>query len=351
MLNVLSAIPDGLLELEAPRLHERLSGPTLIHLPGRREGTLFVSVLLHGNEESGWLAMRAMLRGYAGKELPRPLSLFIGNVAAARERERFLPGQLDYNRIWEDEPALAGRAEVELPRRVLQEMEARTLFAAIDIHNTTGINPRYASVRRLDARTLQLAVLFGRTVVYFRRPKGVQVGAFSRLCPAVTVECGQSGEPSGVAHAREFVEACLQLSHLPEHPVAPHDIDLFHTVAIARVPQGLRFGFGGEGLDLRLAPDLDHLNFRELPVGTTFGWVRPGSGGSLEVHDELGGEVGERFFTLADGELRTRVPVIPALLTCRVEAIRQDCLCYLMERYGDFYAGVGAAASASQAAD
>lgn len=351
MLNVLSAVPDGLLELEAPRLHERLPGPTLIHLPGRRQGTLFVSVLLHGNEESGWLAMRALLRAYAGKELPRPLSLFIGNVAAARERERLLPGQLDYNRIWEGGPGLEGRAEAELPRRVLEEMGGRELFAAIDIHNTTGINPRYASVRRLDARTLQLAALFGRTVVYFRRPQGVQVGAFSRLCPAVTLECGQSGEPNGVAHAREFVEACLQLSRLPEHSVAPHDIDLFHTIAIARVPQRLRFGFAGEDLDLRFVPDLDHLNFRELPAGTTLAWVRPGVGRSLEVHDELGREVGERFFALADGELRTCVPVIPALLTCRVEAIRQDCLCYLLERYGDFYTGLGITAGAKQASD
>jgi hypothetical protein len=36
---------------------------------------------------------------------------------------------------------------------------------------------------------------------------------------------------------------------------------------------------------------------------------------------------------MQDGEIRTRLPVIPALLTLSVQAIRQDCLCYLMERY------------------
>lgn len=348
MLNILSFIPHGLLELEACRLHERLPGPTLIHLPGRRPERLFVSVLLHGNEASGWLALRALLRDYVDKELPRALSLFIGNIAAARARQRFLPGQPDYNRIWEGGPAVEGRAEHWLVRQVLEEMGARPVFAAIDIHNTTGLNPRYASVRRLDSRSLQLAVLFGRTVVYFRKPEGVLVGAFADLCPAVTLECGQSGEPAGVTHAREFVEACLQLAHLPEQAVAPQDIDLFHTVAIARVPPALRFGLQGDDLDLRLAPDLDHLNFRELPPGTTIGWLRAGLHAGLEVRDELGREVDRHFFALVDGEIRTRVPVIPALLTRSVEAIRQDCLCYLME---PFYVGREGAASSAHAAD
>ena len=84
MFTELHAIPDGLLELPVERLHEMLDGPTLIHLPGRHERPLFVSVLLHGNEDTGWEAMRVLLRTYAQKELPRALSLFIGNVEVCR---------------------------------------------------------------------------------------------------------------------------------------------------------------------------------------------------------------------------------------------------------------------------
>ncbi|MFQ6023742.1 MAG: M14 family metallopeptidase [Acidiferrobacterales bacterium] len=333
----MSELPDGLLRYDAPRLHERLAGPTLIHLPGRREQPLFASVLLHGNEDTGWLAVRALLHKYAGKELPRALSVFVGNVAAARTRERFLRGQPDFNRIWTGGSGLEDVPEYSMMCQVVDEMRARRVFAAVDIHNTTGINPHYASVRRLDHQFLHLATLFGRTVVYFLKPDGVQVEAFSELCPAVTVECGQPGQSRGVEHALEYVEACLHLSGLPNHPVSPHDIDLFHTVAIVKVPAHTSFGFGDNSLDIRFIDDLDRLNFRELPLDTTLGWVRPGSDARLDVHDEHGQGVNERFFSLENGEIRTVAPIIPSMLTLSAESIRQDCFCYIMERYNAFY--------------
>ena len=40
----------------------------------------------------------------------------------------------------------------------------------------------------------------------------------------------------------------------------------------------------------------------------------------------------ERYFEIRSGELRTRRPVMPSMLTMDEQVIRQDCLCYLMER-------------------
>ena len=110
-------------------------------------------------------------------------------------------------------------------------------------HNT-GINPHYACINRVDNRFLQLASLFSRTVVYFIRPLGVQSMAMSSVCPAVTRECGKPSHEYGTEHAREYLDACLHMSAIPEHPVASHDVDLFHTVAIVKVPDGVSFGFG-----------------------------------------------------------------------------------------------------------
>ncbi len=338
MLSVQDHLPPQLLELEAFRLHEALAGPTLIHLPGRRPEPLFVSVLLHGDEDTGWYAVQALLRKHHGRELPRALSIFIGNVAAGRARARFLPGQPDYNRIWEDMPGVAGLPEHRMMRRIVDDMRARRVFASVDVHNNTGINPHYACVRRMEARFLQLATLFSRTVVYFIKPNGVQTAAFSGLCPAVTVECGQSGQPHGVDHAAEYLEACLQLSAIPEHPVAPHDIDLFHSVAIVKVPAGVNFGFDGEHTDIRFAEGLDHLNFRELPAGTLLGWMLSDKA-RLEVRDEQGRDVSAVYLRWGDGEIRTAVPVMPSMLTVNAQAIRQDCLCYLMQRHRGFYEG------------
>ena len=333
MLNILDKIPDGLLDLEAKDLHTALPGPTLIHLEGRRPEPLFISVLLHGNEDTGWLAVRELLRRYDSKALPRSLSIFIGNVKAARFYERFMDGQPDFNRIWADNEQNKGLPERAMARQVVATMKARKVFASIDIHNNTGLNPHYACVRILDHSHLHLARLFGRTVVYFLTPHEVQTEPFSKLCPSVTVECGQPGQPHGVEHAREFIDAVLHLSEFPSHAVAERDIDLFHTVAVAKVPDSVSISFGDSDSDIRFLEDLDYLNFRELPVGTTLGWIKPGNNSGLNVYNEKGKNVTGDYFVVEDDELRTIKPVMPSMLTVSTTAIRKDCLCYLMERY------------------
>lgn len=327
MLTELNAIPDGLLSLPVVRLHEMLKGPTLIHLPGRHPEPLFVSVLLHGNEDTGWEAMRALFQQYQGKELPRAMSLFIGNIDAARLGARHLEGQPDYNRIWRGN----GTEEHRMAQQVLEEMQKRKVFASIDIHNNTGLNPHYACINVLAQPFLQLATLFSRTIVYFTKPDTVQSRAFSKLCPAVTVECGKAGESRSTEHAMRFVEGAMHLSQFPEHGVPACDYDLYHTVAIVKVPEETRFSFHDENADLIFSGDLDHMNFRELPARTHLAKVS-GNGARLEAWDEAGVDVAGRYFEQENGRLYTRLPVMPSMLTLNEEVIRQDCLCYLMER-------------------
>lgn len=326
-LSILGSIPDGLLELPAERLHEVLTGPTVLQLAGQRSPPLFISVLLHGNENTGWDAMRAILKKY--ETLPRSVCLFIGNVAAARYRQRHLPQQADYNRIWKS----GGDApEHAMARELLTWLQQQELFAAIDVHNNTGTNPHYACVNRLHSANLHLATLFSRTVVFFLKPDTVLSMAMSQWCPAVTVECGKPDEPHGVAHVIEFVEAALHLSEFPEHEVARHDVDLFHTVAIVRVPERLSIGIDDSEADIDLIAEIDHFNFSELPAGTRLGYYRHNGDVALQAWDELGNEVSGRFFELRDGAIYTRIPVMPSMLTLNTDIIRQDCLCYLMER-------------------
>ncbi len=329
MLRVMEQIPAGFLDCEAKDLLALLGGPTLMHLPGRVAEPLFVSVLLHGNEPTGLLAIQQLLRHYSDKKLPRSLSILVGNVSAAAEGLRRLDGQPDYNRVWVDDAACA---ESQMMQSVLAQMQQRQVFASIDIHNNTGLNPHYACVNRLDAPFLQLASMFGRTVVYFTKPEGVQSRAFSMLCPAVTLECGQPGQAHGVEHAFEYVDACLRLTEIPVHPVAAHDIDLFHTVAVVQIPEGTSYGFE-QGHDLVLLPDIDRFNFSELPAGTCFGYVQ-GAGARLQCTGEQGEDLSTRFFSYEAGEIRLTKSVMPSMLTRDLRVIRQDCLCYLMERIG-----------------
>ena len=343
LLREVDDLPVSLLEADATELHANLGGPTLFHLKGRREPALFLVVLMHGNETTGWDAIRRVLRGYLGSEgydLPRSLSLFVGNTAAAERGVRHLAEQPDYNRVWPGSET-HGTPEHALMQDVMQRMADREIFASIDVHNNTGLNPHYACVNVLEHQSLHLAALFGRTVVYFVRPRGVASMAMAALGPSVTLECGKVGQQHGIEHAADYLHACLQLSEIPSHSVAAHDIDLYHTVAVVRVPKRHSFSFGENGTAISFPLHLDTLNFRDLPVGSLIAECAVGVEQPLDVRDEQDHQVADRYFELDEGRLLTRVPVMPSMLTCNPDVIRQDCLCYLMERYNDHLADAG----------
>jgi hypothetical protein len=222
--------------------------------------------------------------------------------------------------------------EHAMMQQVVAAMRAREVFASIDLHNNTGLNPHYACVSRLQQPFLQLATLFSRIVVYFKRPLGVQTAAFAGLCPSVTVECGKPGSASGEEHAARFLEAALHLDHFPPHAVARQDLDLYHTVGTVKVPRTVSFSFAGAGADVRFDHALDHMNFRDLEQGTHFADVAVQCAIPLQVWDEDDADVTGRYFVLEGGRLLTARPLTPAMLTLNERVIRQDCLCYLMER-------------------
>jgi Succinylglutamate desuccinylase / Aspartoacylase family len=331
-------LPDGLLEVPAGDVWRQLPGPSLFHIPGRDSAPLFVSVLLHGNEDTGWRAVQQVLREHRRTLLPRALLLFVGNVAAAKACVRTLPDQHDYNRAWPGTPDPA-TPTARLMAEVVEIVRHERPFASIDIHNNTGHNPHYACVSSLAEKHLHLARLFGRTVVYFTKPLGVQSAALAPICPAATVECGRAGPVSGVSHAAEFIFAALALQHFPEHPVPAGDLDLMRTFAIIKVPPDASFCYDGSDCDFRFRDDLDRLNFSELEAGTCFGLL--GGTGTRRLDVIAGAEAAGAgvaatapYFDYSRGEIRLSQQAIPAMLTLDPRAVRLDSLGYLMHRIG-----------------
>jgi len=328
-LSVLDALPCGFLDCGARDLHLLLDGPTLIELPWERGPPLFVSILLHGNEDSGLGAVQRVLSDYEGRRPPRSLMLLVGNIEAARHGLRRLDEQPDYNRIWPGTPDHGDAAEA----RIMAEVHARVMkqraFAAIDVHNNTGRNPHYAVICNVDAHTLGLAALFSNRVVCFRGIKGTQTASFSQLIPAITAEFGIPGEPANAKAGARLLDAALNLEELPEG-AAGRPLELYHTLGVVRVREHVTLGFGAGEADLRLDPALDQMNFRELGPGTVLGETDHCM--PLRMVDEAGRDITQQYFETVGGKLSLRKRAVPAMFTRDPLIVRQDCLCYLMER-------------------
>ena len=334
MFQIHRELPPEFLTLTASELHKHFQGPTVIHLPGKRSPPVFISILLHGNEDVGLSAVQAALAQYSHQTLPRELILFIGNTEAAQHGLRKLPHQLDFNRVWPGTD-LPTSPISEYMRNVVDYVKKVGAFVSLDLHNNTGANPHYSCVNRVDARTLHLALLFARTIVYFKRPLGVQSAAMTELCPSITCECGKVGDASGVERATRLIEACLQMLELPEHYPQACDYHLLRTVATIKVNPRSSFGFSGSSItaDLILPDDLARLNFRPLSNGTVFGRQQPGREPALIIFSEKDEDVTDDFLAIIDDEIVLNQAVIPSMLTTNAQVIRDDCLGYFMEEF------------------
>jgi hypothetical protein len=323
-------LPLGFLSCKARDLHRIFGGPTLIELPGKVDPPLFVSVLLHGNEDSGLGAVQRVLRNCVSEPLARSLMLLIGNVQAARQGLRRLEGQPDYNRIWPGAPIDGKSSEAAAMAEIHARVVNRQAFAAIDVHNNTGRNPRYAIVCDADPRTLGLAAMFARRAVRFRGIPGTSTASFAGLLPAVTAECGLPGKRANEMAAARFLNAVLSLDQLPAPPTDQSVVDLYHTLGVVRVKAGVSVLFGTGEADLCLDTAIDAHNFRDLAPGTVLGaTIHPMP---ISMTNEAGSDVAEQYFEVSQGKLKLSRHVVPAMLTTDLRVIRQDCLCYLMER-------------------
>jgi hypothetical protein len=292
-----------------------------------------VSVLLHGNEDTGWRAIQAALRRRLVLMPHRPLLLFVGNIEAAKANVRTLPHQEDFNRAWPGTER-PNTPTATLLREVFEIACRERPFASIDIHNNSGHNPHYACVNSFEPAHLHLACLFSRTVVYFEQPIGVQSAALAKICPAVSVECGPTDEAASVDHAVELISSVLAIRCLPDRPPPYGDLDLMRTVAIVKIPADATFSYDGADADFRFRPDLDHLNFAELDPGTAFGSLGGDHSRQLEVIPVNDGLAADGFFGYAGGQIQLLQRMIPAMLTVDSRAVRLDCLGYLMRRVG-----------------
>ena len=322
----MTALPDTLGELSPREIRRVFPEPTLVRLDGRRGAPLFLSILLHGNEVSGFLVLQRLQRWMARHGLPRPLMVFIGNVHAAEAGRRHLDNQPDYNRIW----AGGETAEHRLADKVKAAAREAGAHASIDLHNNTGLNPHYACVNQMEGGHVQLASLFSPIVVFYDNPPTTQSMAFSQFCPAVTVEAGKPGEPAGVERAFNLVEDALHAQSFRTSG-ADQEIRLYRTVGRMVVEDGARFSFSPTAdTALSLPPRMDRWNFTELPEGAQIARLN-GEDQPLRVLDDHGADITDAHLRRDGDALRLVHAATPAMLTLDPVIVRSDCLGYLME--------------------
>jgi len=326
-LQIFDSLPEGLLGCPAAGLKQLINKPSLIHLKGDKEPPLFVVVLLHGNETSGWEGLVRYLN--MQKRLKRSMSIFIGNVDAAEQNLRTMPNQQDFNRIWRN----ASGPEAVLVDLVLGAMGERSIFATVDLHNNTGRNPHYSVVTDFETSNLGLALLFSDKAVYVQEPDTVLTRVMAQLGPSVALELGPIGDIRCEERAYDYITRLMALESIPS--ARAEDLCLFRSQARIHIKDDVSFSFAddpkAEG-SLILTAGMEAVNFHEIPAGTCFGQSACKLTDVFQVLDAKRQDVTDKFFTQQDNKILLKQSVVPSMYTTDSVVVRQDCLCYLMER-------------------
>jgi len=332
MPQMLSELPDGILDAQANQLHQFVNDLTLVQLKGHIKRPIFISILQHGNETTGWDALRVFLKQHLPK-LPRTLIVLFGNVQAAKNNVRQLEEGVDFNRCWpgikpKHHPVAKKMAEIT---RFVQQQAP---LASVDIHNNTGRNPHYAGVNAIKKEHINLASLFSHTIIHITSPDGIQSGAFAEFCPAITIEWGMSGTADGIEQTITFLENLCQLTDLNRIPGVREHQEVMNIFAVVKLKKEITIGIHGETtepVDFEIPDDLDYHNFHQLDAGTQFGRLHSDQTPMpLIVTDAMDHDITAQYFRIDDQQLRLNQSVMPAMITLSPEAIRLDCLCYLM---------------------
>ncbi|MDE0251010.1 MAG: succinylglutamate desuccinylase/aspartoacylase family protein [Gammaproteobacteria bacterium] len=298
-----------------------LNGPTLFDLSKPDAAPLFISVLLHGNETSGWEAVRKLLLANQGLVKSSSMLVFVGNVLAAEQAVRKLDDQPDYNRIWKG----GCTAEHKFAADVISFSRSKMPWCTIDIHNNSGPNPHYSVITDLNPATLTLASAFSSLAILARQPPGTLTNTFSDFCTSIAIETGMPTDPESAERASRLIEQLLREGPPIERP--PNSPSIFCNDVRVTVEPGAA---NNDRTFPELNPELDAFNFKKLPAGSLICNLKDSSLGIRANNAELQ-DVTADYFVVENSEVRLRQDVIMSMYTRDPLIASQDCICYFLK--------------------
>ena len=308
-----------------------LSRPVAIEIPGKDTSRCrVVSVLIHGNEPSGFFAVYEFIK----KEVQpvTNLSIVISSIRAAKVppvfSHRVVPGEFDLNRRF---GVLDCHNRVtELARHITEYIRSLCPEVIIDLHNTSGNGPAF-SVSISDHPVIrQVATLFSEQMIVTQ----LNVGSLMEQnfnCPVVTVECGGAEDPVAHRCALDGLLKFSQLSLRTEQSELPMKVYM-HPVRVKAV-EGVSLTYERQensDFDLTLLFDIEKFNNNVLPIGASIGWVGRELADCLTAIDDFGYQVVHNFFAVKDNQIIAKQALQIFMATARRDIALSDCLFYVV---------------------
>ena len=321
-LKYFSEIPEQI-NLEPKEFLQWLNTTSIIKA-GSGEECVILFCLVHGNEPSGFYAFHDLLKKLKVEDnLQKKVYFVFTNVKAALYGDifeiRFTPNQADMNRIWlspgknQEQDAIVSEL-----KSFVKEKNPKLV---VDFHNTTGRNPVYLiTLPKIDYGRLKKYSYF-TTFLSEDTEETMLISWAGQFCESFLIECGQNKSEQSHLNAKEILNRVLIYAGIVDGEIIPQK-----KVWIAYNPdrvvvnsKNVAISDENTGEDAVFRTDLDLLNTKILPKGTSLGYVN--KEGIID-HPKL---------EVIDNKLLLKEDSVLILLTTHIPAITATCLGYFVD--------------------
>ncbi len=329
-LSILSA-KDLALADNAEEWLKALPGPVVIELEGTDKTAPWkaISVLVHGNEPSGFFAVYRYLKE---RHIPRSsVALIISSVRAARHAplfsHRMLTGEYDLNRRF----GMSQPQDVvsSLAAEIEQYLRSKPFEYVVDLHNTSGNGPAFSVATHKSTQVQKLASYFCESQVVTQ----LIVGSLMEQnfnCPVVTIECGGSKQTEAHKLAYSGLINLLQSDNWQERQAS---VSLFEHPTRLCVKRGCSLEYANQldpDCELTLIENIEQLNYSGLLKDQVVGWLNTPISQTLTAISEDGKEHVNDYFYQQGTELRAKQNLKVFMATPRKDIALADCLFYVL---------------------
>lgn len=290
-----------------------------------------ISVLVHGNEPSGFFAAFNFLKHNIQPKTN--LAFIISSIRAAKTEpqftHRFVPGEYDLNRRFGI--AKCHDRVTELAQYITQYIRSKNPSMVVDLHNTSGSGPAFAVSVSDHPEIKQLASIFTSEMVITQ----LIVGSLMEQnfnCPVVTIECGGANDQASHQMAFEGLVRFTQTEKLEQNNKLA--LQIFKHPARVKAHQGIALHFGtanNDDFDIVLLESIEQFNYRTIQAGTSLGWINRSLTDCIEVINDHGDNIVEELFKLEQGQLICQNALRVFMATARADIALSDCLFYVVE--------------------
>lgn len=335
MLNIINA-DQLVLPSSAEQWLLEINQPTIVEITGKDTLRYRVfSVLIHGNEPSGFFAAFNYLKQLkASQAIPQTnIAICISSIRAAKLEpyfsNRYVPGEFDLNRRF-------GRSRcrdkvTSLAKDLSNYINSRNPEFVIDLHNTSGQGPAFGVSCYQNPAINKLTSIFSDKMVF----TNLVVGSLMEQnfnCPIVTIECGYSYDIKAHEVAFNGMNQLANISTLDD--IKESTVTTYSHPLRVQVEPGISIDFGlvkNPNVDITLRKDIELLNYELVRQGTAIGWLNHDLEKSLNAYDQDNKNIICELFCVKNEHIILKKDCHVFMATSILDIALSDCLFYIAD--------------------